>query len=230
MRHLSTKQKAASSLLSITPTAEWSSEQKSNSCVTPEDIKSKASIGRTSSPEPCSKPCSSPEDSLSELAVCKCSTTSCLNCRKPNGPLTEEQQPPKANGPVDCNRSSDSCRQGELQHRLKPSTGPSNSSLAPTLPNHIRAETVKKEPESTIEICAQKISPTAPTIWTQQNHSTQSGLQEEKPSITSSARSETPPKGSIEHEQSKLGTTSPATGVTHLNQIKSHPTMLFKPT
>ncbi|XP_074536149.1 PHD finger protein 12 isoform X1 [Halichoeres trimaculatus] len=210
MRHLSTKQKASSSLLSIAPSPEWSSEQKSKSCVTTEDVKSKASIGRTCSPEPCSKPCSSPDDSLSELAVCKCSMTPCQNCRKPNGPLTEEHQPPKANGPVDCNRSSDSCRQGELQQRLKPSPTPSDSSPASTLPNHIRAETVKKEPESTIEICAQKISPTAPTIWTQQNHSTQPGLQEEKPSITSSASSETPPKGSTEHEQSKLGTTSPA--------------------
>ncbi|CAJ1065940.1 PHD finger protein 12 isoform X1 [Xyrichtys novacula] len=209
MRHLSTKQKASSTLPS-----EWSSEQKSKSCVTLEDVKSKASIGRTSSPEPCSKPCSTPDDTLSELAVCKCSTTFCQNCRKPNGPLTEEHQPPKANGPVDCNCSSDSCRQGEL-HRLKPSTTPSDSSPASGLPNHIRAETVKKEPESTTETCAQKISPTAPTIWPhggQRNHRSQMELQEEsreeKPSITSSALSEMPPRGSTEQDKNKLGAAS----------------------
>uniref|UniRef100_UPI0037E7BB36 PHD finger protein 12 isoform X3 n=1 Tax=Semicossyphus pulcher TaxID=241346 RepID=UPI0037E7BB36 len=220
MRHLSIKQKASSTLPSLTSPAEWSSEQKASkkSCVTSEDVKTKASIGRTSSPEPCSKPCSTPADALSELGVCKCSMTPCQNCRKPNGPLAEEHRPPKANGPVDCSHSSEPCRQVELQHRLKPVTTPSDSAPASGLLNHIGAETVKKEPESTTETCAQKICPTAPTIWPhggQQNHRSQTELQEEsseeKPSITSSARSASPPKGNQEHGPTKLGAPSPIT-------------------
>uniref|UniRef100_A0A3P8QSD1 PHD finger protein 12b n=1 Tax=Astatotilapia calliptera TaxID=8154 RepID=A0A3P8QSD1_ASTCA len=87
MRHLSIKQKASST--------EW-----------------------TSSPDPCSKACSTPSDSQgaslskdspSGLVLCKCTVTPCQNCRKPNGPL-ELVQPPRANGPVDCNSASDSCR------------------------------------------------------------------------------------------------------------------------
>ncbi|XP_041664774.1 PHD finger protein 12 [Cheilinus undulatus] len=214
MRHLSSKQRSSSSLPSVTPAPEWSSEQKSSSksCVTSEDVKNKAPIGRTSSLEPCSKPCSTPDDTLSELAVCKCNMMPCLNCRKPNGPLTEEHQPSKANGPVDCSRSSDSCRQGDLQHRLKPVTIPSDAP-ASGLPNHIRAENVKKEVESTTEACAQKICPTAPTIWPpsgQQNHRNQTEeSSEEKPSITSSARPVTPPKGDKDHSQNRLGVTPP---------------------
>uniref|UniRef100_A0A3Q4GJB6 PHD finger protein 12 n=1 Tax=Neolamprologus brichardi TaxID=32507 RepID=A0A3Q4GJB6_NEOBR len=140
MRHLSIKQKASST--------EW-----------------------TSSPDPCSKACSTPSDSQgaslskdspSGLALCKCTATPCQNCRKPNGPL-ELVQPPRANGPVDCNSASDSCRQAELQNRLKPGKTPSAS--ASGLVNHIGTETVKKEPESTVNACAQQNCPTAPTIW-----------------------------------------------------------------
>uniref|UniRef100_A0A8D3BUP1 PHD finger protein 12 n=1 Tax=Scophthalmus maximus TaxID=52904 RepID=A0A8D3BUP1_SCOMX len=146
---------------------------------------------KTSSPDLCSKSCSTPDDpqgaSLSrdtptELAVCKCSLTSCQNCRKPNGPLVEESRPPKANGPVDCNSSSAPCRPAELQCKMKPSAPPADSAPMSGLVNHIGAETVKKEPESTTEACAQKTRPTAPTIWPhggQQNHRNQMVLQEE---------------------------------------------------
>uniref|UniRef100_A0AAX7T529 PHD finger protein 12 n=1 Tax=Astatotilapia calliptera TaxID=8154 RepID=A0AAX7T529_ASTCA len=128
MRHLSIKQKASST--------EW-----------------------TSSPDPCSKACSTPSDSQgaslskdspSGLVLCKCTVTPCQNCRKPNGPL-ELVQPPRANGPVDCNSASDSCRQAELQNRLKAGKTPSAS--ASGLVNHIGTETVKKEPESTVNAC-----------------------------------------------------------------------------
>lgn len=233
VRHLSVKQKAsptASTLTSETSPAEWISEQKAStkSCVTSDDVKTQASLERTSSPDPCSKPCSTLDDPLgasfsvdplAELGVCKCSMTQCQNCRKPNGPLAEDCQPPKANGPVDCNSASDSCRQAELQHRLKSSTTPPDSAPASGLANHIRAETVKKEPESTTEACAEKNCPTAPTIWPhsgQQDHRSQIELQEESMSssekasysITSCARSDTPPKGNQEHGPAKLGSPS----------------------
>ncbi|XP_039986806.1 PHD finger protein 12 isoform X1 [Xiphias gladius] len=234
MRHLSIKQKASSTattLSSGTLSPESESEQKvsAKSCVTSEDMKTQASLGRTSSPDPCSKTCSIPDepqgaslsrDTPAELGVCKCHMTPCQNCRKPNGPLAEECQPPKANGPVDCNSSPDSCRQVELQHRVKPGTTPTDSAPTSGLVNHIGAEMVKKEPGSTTEACAQKNCPTAPTIWPHSghhNHRNQMVLQEEcmtsneKPSysITSSARSDTPTKGNQEHESAKLGLSSP---------------------
>lgn len=212
MRHLSIRQKASST--AVPSSAEWVSEQNAStkSCVSSEDMKSQASLGRTSPPDPCSKPCSIPDDPQgAELGVCKCITTPCQNCRKPNGPLAEECQPPKANGPVDCNSAS------ELQHRLKPSPTPPDSAPASGLVNHIGAETLKKEPESTTEACAQKICPTAPTIWShsgQQNHRSQTELQKEKPtySITSSTHPDAPPKGNQDHEPTKLGSPSPAPG------------------
>uniref|UniRef100_A0A671WY61 PHD finger protein 12 n=1 Tax=Sparus aurata TaxID=8175 RepID=A0A671WY61_SPAAU len=205
MRHLSVKHKASSTESSLT-----------KSRLTPDDMKTQASLERTSSPDPCSKPCSAPDDPLrapfsvdplAELGVCKCSMIPCLKCRKPNGPLAEECQPSKANGPVDCNSAPDSCRQAELQHRLRPSTP---SAPVSGLVNHIGVETVKKEPEGSTEACAQKNCPIASKIWPhsgQQNHRSQTQLQEEsmssdeKPSysITSHAHSYTPSKGTQEH-------------------------------
>lgn len=229
VRHLSIKQKAssaASTLSSGTTPAELVSEQKAStkSCATSDDMKTQASLERTSSPDPCSKPCTKPDgppgapfsvDPLAGQGVCKCSMTPCQNCRKPNGPLAEECQPPKANGPVDCNRGSDSCRQAELQHRLKPSTTPPDSAPAFGLVNHIGAETIKKEPESITEDCAQKNCPTAPTLWPhsgQQNHKSQTELQEERMSSDEKAHSDTPPKGNQEHSPVKLGLSSPTPG------------------
>ncbi|KAF3847272.1 hypothetical protein F7725_020300 [Dissostichus mawsoni] len=124
MRHLSIKQKA----LSTAPTLSSATPgclSKGPSRVTPEDTKTH---GRTPPPAPCSKPCGTSNDpqgaSLSE--VCKCGMKPCQNCRKANGPLAE---PPKANGPLDCISSSDSCRQAELQHRLKPGATPPDPPL-----------------------------------------------------------------------------------------------------
>ncbi|XP_063349341.1 PHD finger protein 12-like [Pelmatolapia mariae] len=218
MRHLSIKQKASST--------EWHFEQKANtqSRGTSEDMKTQASLERTSSPDPCSKACSTPSDSQgaslskdspSGLVLCKCTVTPCQNCRKPNGPL-ELVQPPRANGPVDCNSASDSCREAELQNRLKPGKTPSDSASASGLVNHIGTEMVKKEPESTVNACAQKNCPTAPTIWPhsgQQNHRSQTEPQEEcmstdeKPSfsITSSSFTDAPSRGSQEHDTVKFG-------------------------
>ncbi|XP_029374121.1 PHD finger protein 12 isoform X2 [Echeneis naucrates] len=227
MRHLSIKQKAPPTAPALSPvTTSAESEQKASAklCVTSEDTKTQTSLGRTSSPEPGSKPCSAPDESqgapLSGAGVCKCSMTSCQNCRKPNGPLAAECQPPKANGPVDCNSSSDSCRQAELQCRVKPSVTPPDSAPTSGQVNHIGVQTVKKEPESTTEACAQKICSTAPTIWPhsgQQNHRNQTVPQEEVVTsnenrshpITSSARSDTPPKGNQEHDSTKMGSSSP---------------------
>lgn len=187
-------------------------------------MKTQASLERTSPPDPCSKPCTTPDappgasfsvDPLTETGVCKCSPTPCQNCRKPNGPLAEERQPPKANGPVDCNSGSDSCRQADLQHRLKASTTPLDSAPASGLVNHIGAETIKKEPESVTEACAQKSCPTAPTIWPhsgQQNHRSQTEVQEDSMSGDGKARSDTAPKGNQEQSAVKLGSSSPAPG------------------
>uniref|UniRef100_A0A8C3A8U1 PHD finger protein 12 n=1 Tax=Cyclopterus lumpus TaxID=8103 RepID=A0A8C3A8U1_CYCLU len=168
MRHLSIKQKASST-----------QKTSAKSCV------------MTSSPDSCSKHCSTPDDpqgaslsrdKLAELGICKCNTPPCQNCRKPNGPRAEECQPTKANGPVDCNSTSDPCRQAELQHRLTPTTTPPVPAPVTGLVNHIGTEMVKKELESTTKACVQKNCPTALTIWPhsgQQNHMSQAELQEE---------------------------------------------------
>lgn len=210
MRHLSIKQKAVSAA-STAPSADV---DRKKPCATSEDIKTLASLERTSSSEPCFKPCPSPEnpqgacisrDPPAELGVCKCRLEPCQNCRKPNGPVAEPQ-PTKTNGPVDCKGPSDPCRQAELQHRLK-----SDSAPTPELPNHIGTKTVKKDPESTTEACAQNNCPTGPTIWppsSQQNH--QMELQEErtsreeKPSlsITSRSLSDSTAKGPQDQESS----------------------------
>ena len=119
--------------------------------------------------------------------------------------------------------------QVELQHRVKPGTTPPDSARTSDLVNHIGAEMVKKEPESTTEACAQKNCPTASTIWPhsgQQNHRNPMMLQEmcmtssEKSSfsITSSALTDTPPKGNQEHDSTKLRSSSPTPGTPSLSK------------
>ncbi|KAM6933559.1 LOW QUALITY PROTEIN: PHD finger protein 12 [Xenentodon cancila] len=228
MRHLS-KQRAGS-----TPSSAEMDCAKNiaRSCTTSVDMKTQASLKRTSSPDPCSKPSGIPEsnqgaslarDTQTELGVCKCHTTPCQNCRKPNGSLAD-LEPPKAKRPVDCNIASDSCRQAELQHRLKPPTAPPESSPALELMNHIGTDLVKKEHEGTIEACAQTNPPTAPTTWphsSQQNHSSKTELQEEcissnkKPSYStsSSPTSGSPSKGNQVHSSTKLVTSSSTTDI-----------------
>uniref|UniRef100_A0A3Q3B7N1 PHD finger protein 12 n=1 Tax=Kryptolebias marmoratus TaxID=37003 RepID=A0A3Q3B7N1_KRYMA len=231
MRHLSIKQKVGSAASTVS-SAELDSKK---TCVTSEDIKTKASLRRTTSSDPCFKSCGLPEnpegtfisrDPPAELGVCKCSMKPCQNCRKPNGPLAE-LQPSKANGPVDCKSASDSCRQAELQHRLKPCPTPSDSAPMPKLPNHIGTKMVKKDPESTTEGYVQKNCPTGPTIWppsTQQNHRSQTELQvecmsrDEKPSfsITSSSTSDSAAKGTQDQDSAKLEPSLPTTGTIHM--------------
>nr|XP_020442114.1 PHD finger protein 12 isoform X2 [Monopterus albus] len=234
MRHLSIRQKSSSTaptLLPVTLSTDWESEQKASakSCVISEDIKIHASLGSTSTPDPCSKPCSTPDDlqgaalsrdTPAELGVSKCNTAPCQNCRKSSGPLADECQPPKANGPVVCNSAPDSCRQAGLQHRLKPSTTLPGSAPTSGQVNHVGTEMVKKETESSTEACNQKTCNTARTVWphgSQQNHRNQVELQEDcmrsdekcSYSITSSAHSDTLPKGTQEHNSAKLGSSTP---------------------
>lgn len=192
-------------------------------------MKPQASLERTSSsPDPSSKPCTTsdgPPGALfsleppAELSACKCSVTPCQSCRKPNGPAAEACQRPKANGPVDCNSGSDPCRQAELQHRLKPSMAPPAAAPDAALANHIGAETIKKEPESVTEACAQKTCPAAPTIW-QQNHRTQAAPPEESMSRDDKGRSDTPPTGHQDHSPAKLGSSSSTPGT--LNRSLLH--------
>ncbi|KAM4742835.1 PHD finger protein 12 [Anableps anableps] len=219
MRHLSITQKVRSA----TPTDFPADFESKKPCVTSEEMKTQAAEERTS-PELSCKPCGTPEhpqaahisrDSSAELGVCKCSMAPCPKCRKPNGPLAE-LQPPKANGPLDCKSASDPCRQPDLQRRSKTNTTSSSASEIPALMNHIGAETVKKDPESTAEACAQKNCPAVWPLSSQQNHRSQAELQDhlggdEKPpsSITSSSLSDAPPKGSYKQNSTKQGPLSP---------------------
>lgn len=193
MRHLSVKQS------SPTPPEDWVSELKAGAktCATPDHVKP-----QDSSPEPASKACTTPEAprgaSLSATPACECSATAGQNCRKANGPVAEERPPLKANGPVGCNIGSDPCREAELQHRLKP------QDAASELLNHVGTENIKTEPESVgVEECSQKNSPTAPTIWLQQNHQNQE------------AGSEAPPTGDKDQSPNKLGSKLPSPGKSH---------------
>lgn len=193
MRHLSVRQNPS------TLPADWASELKTGAktCATPDGVKPQDPSEWNSSPEPHTTPEAPRGASLS--------ATACQNCRKPNGPLAEERQPPKANGPVDCDSGSDSCREAELQHRLKPAAAVSE------LVNHIGADAIKTEPESVgVEECTQKNSPAAPTIWThrvQQNHQNQE------------ASKDAALPGDKDAGADKLGSTSPSAGKTRRLRI-----------
>ena len=170
------KQKAPSSPSPSLP-LEWASEQKASAkpSPVPEDLKSQDPSERTPSPALGSKRCSihsdpqgvSPaKDPAAAAALpqkCDCLVTTCKNSRKPNGPLTDEQQQqqpyPTANGPFVCSAVPDSPRQTEAQLRLKP-PATTLKDLAPTA-NHIAGAPIKRESESGPEGSLQKDGPTA---------------------------------------------------------------------
>uniref|UniRef100_A0A8C5DVK7 PHD finger protein 12 n=1 Tax=Gouania willdenowi TaxID=441366 RepID=A0A8C5DVK7_GOUWI len=87
-------------------------------------------------------------DTPTELGACKCSLISCLNCKKPNGPLAEVS---KTNGPVDSNRGLTSCKQAELQHRLGPEVS-SDSGAAAKQINHLGTGVVRNIQERPLEL------------------------------------------------------------------------------
>ncbi|KAM4628207.1 PHD finger protein 12 [Polymixia lowei] len=248
MRHISIKKKASPPTSTSVSSVEWDSEKKADvkSCLTSEVVKTVASSERTPSPGPCSKPSSIPDDPhgvtvpTADLDSCKCIMTPCKNCRKPNGPIAEVWQPPKANGPLDYNIASDSYGQTELQIRLKPKTTPQHSAsnpastVSPGLANHIGGDIVKRESESTVEVCDQKDYPTPPTISSnvgQQNHRTQAELQtpecmsrdEKFSSTTSSAHTATPPKVIQDLATAKLGSSSPTPAGFSSTDSKANP-------
>ncbi|XP_061829187.1 PHD finger protein 12 isoform X1 [Nerophis lumbriciformis] len=208
MRHLSTKQKTSSTLLTISPPAQLDSDMKDicKSCKIPENVKSQPFSERTYSSD--CKSCSAPDnhqetsparDTLVQQFACKCRLPQCQNCRKHNGPLHEKIHPPKVNGPVDC--KTECCIQGEL----KPDTATASDPV-----NHIGPQTLKKEPNSTKEACT-------PAQWShrnQQNHRTQeeciSSGEKLSDAISISARSETLPKDNQEeHPNTALSSPTP---------------------
>uniref|UniRef100_A0A8C5DVQ9 PHD finger protein 12 n=1 Tax=Gouania willdenowi TaxID=441366 RepID=A0A8C5DVQ9_GOUWI len=146
MRHLSIKQSAS--------VAQTDYEQKPlKPCSTTEDTKTLALLGRTASSVSCSTPRDHQGvdpfgDTPTELGACKCSLISCLNCKKPNGPLAEVS---KTNGPVDSNRGLTSCKQAELQHRLGPEVS-SDSGAAAKQINHLGTGVVRNIQERPLEL------------------------------------------------------------------------------
>lgn len=194
MRHLSIKQKSPA------PVSEWDQHKASSgSGQAPEDVKPSAT--RTfPSPAPCEK-----DSAMEQAAICKCVSSPCHNCRKPNGPLAGESPPPKANGPLDCH--SVPCKQNEL--RLKPTGSGISSSISSScrsgLVNHIGE--VKREPESTS--LEEKCPPSAPTIWDTHRTQEESSSPDVKPPRTSSASdADALSKGSEEQQTRRPGPTS----------------------
>uniref|UniRef100_A0A3B3TY41 PHD finger protein 12 n=1 Tax=Poecilia latipinna TaxID=48699 RepID=A0A3B3TY41_9TELE len=186
MRHLSISQKVRSA----TPTDLPPECERKRTCVTSEEMKSQVAEGRTS-PEPCSKPCGAPEHPQ-EAHIARDASAELGG----------------SNGPLDCNSASDTCRPPDPQHRLKTrTTSPLDSAVPSGLMNHIGTDTVKKDPESTTEACAQN---NRPLVWpqsSQQNHRSQMELQElclssdEKPPCP---LPDTPLKGSYKQTSSIL--------------------------
>ncbi|KAG7281401.1 hypothetical protein CRUP_029850 [Coryphaenoides rupestris] len=164
MRHLSMKQKASSSP-SPSLSLEWDSEQKAStkSSLVPEGLKPQDSSERTPRT---SKPCRVHNDpqrifptkdpaSAGLPQNCDCLATACKNSSKPNGPLTDEQQPlTQANGPLVCNTAPASPKQMEAQLRLKPQASTPKDSASTA--NHIAVAPIKRESEGAGEVCPQK--------------------------------------------------------------------------
>ncbi|KAJ3591378.1 hypothetical protein NHX12_009323 [Muraenolepis orangiensis] len=177
MRHLSMKQKASSSP-SPSLSLEWDSEQKETSSIASKDLKSQDPSERTPSLAPSSRPCGIHQDPTAALPQ-KCDRLSptCTNSRKPNGPLTDEQQPfPKANGPFVCITAPDSPRQMEAQ--LRPKAQAATASPKDSAANHIAP--IKRESEGPPGACLHRDGPSAcPPSDVRLNHRTQQELKTE---------------------------------------------------